>query len=521
MATRRSGGVTHKVAVDVGFAVVRAVEVEAAGDQARIVRVGSAVLPAEWWHDPTSHREALAQAIKAALAEGGIRASSVVASLPRRFVTLKYARLPHAEPDQARGMILFEAQQYVPFPMDEVVLDHEVVSDATDEMMTVMIVAARLAQVEGLMSTFDAAGLQVERLTVSSLALAEHARGSMTPVALLEVEPGDMDLAVVADGRLLFSRSAPLSQDPGDTRSIAALGAEVGRSLAAYQNEHRSQPISKLLIDGPANALDAVEEALCALLEIPVSRMQNSLYPADETSCQYATAFGLALGAIRGGSPISLVPETRAQRKVAARRRLQTIVALGAVAVGLTIGGFRLSDSMQHDAKTHAEAVRWNKSMKMAQKSADAARTRHDALLQAYQTVSLGLARQKPAVDVMKTVSDAIPKTGAVHLTQLQFDRAGLVALRGDAKTETAATDLVLALQSSGAFTDVRMPYLGDAQADTVSASGTGPAAKPQPGANMSFIITCRLKPLPGAQAQALANAKKPVARTAGATKNE
>src|SRR5258708_3241694 len=114
-------------------------------------------------------------------------------------------------------MVQNEAKQYIPFQIEEVVLDHQIVSDATDEMTTAMIVAAKRELVEGILLAFDSAGLEVTRLSVSSLGLGEHARGAVAPTALLDIAPGEMDMAIVADGKLLFSRSASLSSAEDNT----------------------------------------------------------------------------------------------------------------------------------------------------------------------------------------------------------------------------------------------------------------------------------------------------------------
>ena len=122
----------------------------------------------------------------------------------------------------------------------------------------------------------------------------------------------------------------------------------------------------------------------------------------------------------------------------------------------------------------------------------------HDKITKTYGLVSASMGRDKPAVDILKAISDCVPKGNALHLTQLTFDRTGTVSLHGMSKSEVAATDFVLALQASGAFLDVRLPYLGDAQAETTPTTTTAAAAaaapKPKPGENMSFIISCRAK---------------------------
>jgi type IV pilus assembly protein PilM len=230
---RKPSAGRRTVAVEIGFSTVKVVEIDGSANDVRLVKRGSAPITAGWWDNTVSARASIAQAIKSAMSAAGVSATQVVATLPRRLVTLKYARLPHAEPEQIHGMVQFEAQQYIPFQLEDVVLDHQIVSEPTDELTTVMIVAAKRDLVEGLLMAFDSAGLEVTRLSVSSLGLAEHARGAVAPIALLDVEPGEMDMAIVADGRLLFSRSASLTSAMDNVVDSKVLAGEVARSFAA------------------------------------------------------------------------------------------------------------------------------------------------------------------------------------------------------------------------------------------------------------------------------------------------
>ncbi len=130
---------------------------------------------------------------------------------------MRFVRLPHAPPEAMRGMVEFEAQQYVLFPLDDVILDYHVVTtpmDAAglgaDDMDTVLLAAARRSLIDDIMAVFDRAGLELLQLSVSALALAENARDSLEPTALIDVEPGELDVAVVADGQILFTRASAL-----------------------------------------------------------------------------------------------------------------------------------------------------------------------------------------------------------------------------------------------------------------------------------------------------------------------
>lgn len=520
----RRSGPRSAVAIEVGLNVVHAVEVAFGGERVRLLRRGSAPV-ASPWDDLGASRDALAAAIRAAMAAAGIQSREVIACLPRRLVTLKYARLPHGSADEIAGMVRFEAQQYVPFPIDEVVLDHRIVSDESDELTTVLIVAARKPLVDPFLAAFDRADLEVKRLSVSSLALAEHLRAGAVPAAILSVEPGEMDMAVVATGRVLFSRSALLpATDAG--LDLQALAAEVARSLAAYQNEYRALPVSQLLVVGTSKLVPEVEQTLQRQIETPAKRLTNELLPApDPEAIEYATAAGLALQLDPSAiAAVNLVPPEREQRKVVARRRTQSMLAAVVAFVLLGFACTLLARSMQAQQKERLAAQRANEKLKAVEARLKTTKSEYDRVAANHRAVTLGLWRSKPAVDVVKAVSDSIPARSGTYLTQLQYERTGNVILHGSAKSEIAATDFVLALQRTGAFADVRLGYIGDAQSEgngaQLSAVGLGASRLKVPD-RMNYIINCRMAGPPVAPTRSGPKptaAGKQVASAAGTT---
>src|SRR5437773_11579318 len=102
---------------------------------------------------------------------------------------------------------------------------------------------------------------------------------------------------------MLFSRAAATND--------AGLAAEVSRSFAAYQNEHRSTPIGGLLVAGMPEFVDRAEERLSGLFDVPVSRMNGRIVTsADPRPTEFAGPAGTAHAADGAGIGRSnLVPQ--------------------------------------------------------------------------------------------------------------------------------------------------------------------------------------------------------------------
>jgi Tfp pilus assembly PilM family ATPase/Tfp pilus assembly protein PilN len=502
-ASSHSAGST--VAFDLGANAVRVVEIEWSGSDGggRLVKRGSAALPVNVWNDLPANTGAFVAALRQALSSAGITAKLVTASLPRRLVTLRFAKLPHAAPEMMRGLVALEAQQYVLFPLDEVILDYHVATDAStgiaipseDDMESVLLAAARRTLVIDLIAIFEKAGLELDQLTVSALALAEHIRDAIEATAVIDVEPGEMDVAVVANRQLLFTRASGLDVT-GAQPEIAArrLADEIARSFTSFQNEYRHQPLTRIALTGPsvqgAEGF-AVEQTLSSVLEMPISKLSSRLLPeTDPDAIAYATAIGAALQTRPGNlASINLVPDERAIKKAEAALRQRKQLAFVAGLAAVVAGGFFLQHVAAASAKDRAAQLAVNDKLHKFTTALDAKRKTYQTRKALYDELNTGLDRNHPAIDILFTLSRALPQSTQIWLTQFAFDRNGLITLHGDTKSADAATEMVIALQDSGAFTDVKLAYLGDAQ-ETNVVSNDIPAKTPPPAAAPQTPVT-------------------------------
>jgi type IV pilus assembly protein PilM len=514
------------VAIDLGTTTVRVVEVEwgKGGDGlagARVTRRGSAPLPNGVWNDLEMHRDAISNAIKQALSAAGITSHRVVACLPRRLVTVRYLRLPPAPPEQMAGMVAFEAQQYVLFPLEEVILDHQVMTASggkgpldQDDLETVLLAAARRSVVAYLMSIFDHAGLELVQLSVSALALAELARNSLEATALIDVEPGEIDVAVVADGQLLFTRASAVDTTANDEATAQRRKVEeVFRSFTAYQNEFRSIQLAHVYFGGADMAGDStvdLERALSEIIDVPVKPYSGPLVPASEPALRaYLTAIGTAMQTRDGAiAAVNLVPHERAeQRAQQTKSRQQKLMVVAAAVVGLVA-----FTSAQGILKRRAEEMKLQDAANMRldeinDKVSKKQKT-YDTQSGLYKDLVQNLDRTHPSVDVLVALNATLPHSANLWITQFSFERGKMLTLRGNAKSASAPVEFVLAMQRSHAFRDVLLSYLGDASdseddgsqsADSAPTNTPPTAATPLPGLATANRTPAATTPVPGA----------------------
>src|SRR5258707_814693 len=93
------------------------------------------------------------------LDELGIKFGNVNYAVPGQSVFARFVKLPAVEEEKIDRIIEFEAQQNVPFPINEVVWDYQLVAGGADEQIQVVLVAIKSDLLEGINAAVEAAGV--------------------------------------------------------------------------------------------------------------------------------------------------------------------------------------------------------------------------------------------------------------------------------------------------------------------------------------------------------------------------
>lgn len=117
-------------------------------------------------------REARLAAVKKVAQESDISTNKVNISVCGPFVIVRYIMLPYMPKNQLDSAIKYEAEKYIPFNIEDVVLDAPVLEEKKDEnKIRVLIVAARKVVIEDNVNLVKACGLNPQLIDVDSFAL--------------------------------------------------------------------------------------------------------------------------------------------------------------------------------------------------------------------------------------------------------------------------------------------------------------------------------------------------------------
>ncbi|HRQ55782.1 MAG TPA: pilus assembly protein PilM [Azoarcus taiwanensis] len=199
--------------------------------------------------------DAVADAIKRAVRRMGSGVKNVAVALPASAVITKRIMLPaDLREQEMEFQVESEASQYIPFAIDEVNLDFQVVgpSPADPDDVEVLIAASRKEKVEDRVAAAEAAGLKAVVMDVESFAseaafelvsrqLPNGAKGKI--VALVDIGASAMSVSILRDGKQIYAREqsiggAKLTQDIARQYGMSADEAEAAKKAGNLPDDY-------------------------------------------------------------------------------------------------------------------------------------------------------------------------------------------------------------------------------------------------------------------------------------------
>ncbi len=207
----------------------------------------------------------LAGAIQQLLSEIKTKRKLVATGLWGNSVIVKKINIPKMDEKLIAEQIQWEAEQYIPFDINEVSLDFKVLErSANQDPMEVLIIAAKNDQVAKYAQAIEQVGLQLSVLDVSGFALANTFAASYEEyntqtVALLNIGASVTNFVVIDRGEIVFCRDIPVG-------GITYTG-EIQKALGISPEEAESMKLS--LISGQptpeevSNVIQATHPFVC------------------------------------------------------------------------------------------------------------------------------------------------------------------------------------------------------------------------------------------------------------------
>src|SRR6267378_11386 len=168
------------------------------------------------------------------LAEFQIRHEAVNYAVPAQSVFARFVKLPAVEEEKIERIIAFEAQQNVPFPIDEVVWDYQLIGGGGDEQVQVVLVAIKADLLDEINAAVEETGLRTKIVGVATMALYNAFRYNYADLGgcslLVDIGARTTNLVFI-EPQKIFSRSVPV----GGSSITVAIAKEFNESVAAAE----------------------------------------------------------------------------------------------------------------------------------------------------------------------------------------------------------------------------------------------------------------------------------------------
>ena len=216
--------------LDIGAANIALAEYELGAKGAlTLVNYGTAALAAPI--DTGDASTILSPALLELVREKGFKPGDVAVSVAGQMVFPRISAIPLlGDEEKFEQSIRYEIEQNVPFPIDEMVCDRQVLGDTPNGDKSVMIVAAKVGQIEAVTDAVAASGFRPVLVDVAPIATLSALKASVaddeSSVIVLDIG-AKMTSLMIVDGEKVYNRSIPIAGN-NITRDIAqAFGVSI------------------------------------------------------------------------------------------------------------------------------------------------------------------------------------------------------------------------------------------------------------------------------------------------------
>jgi len=310
------GGKKGVIGLDIGSSSIKVAELKETKKGYGLVNFGVAPLPPEAIVDGAlMNSAAIVEAIQTLINERKIKTKEVVTSVSGQSVMIKKIPLPAMTEQELEDQIQWEAEQYIPFDINDVNLDFQILKPGDDQgNMEVLLVAAKKDIINDHLAVITEAGLIPVVMDIDAFALENmyeinYQIMENEVLAVVNIGASVINIAVTKNGQYMFSRDvssggklfseeiqkqlsvsyeeAEMLKLGGSTgkdseevmrrevstviKSVSEqLSGEIARSLDFYQASAAEEHINKIWLGGGSCRIPGLAEAIQEKQNIPV-----------------------------------------------------------------------------------------------------------------------------------------------------------------------------------------------------------------------------------------------------------
>ena len=318
------------IGFEVDTAEIRAIELTKSNGAYSVLACGKIPLPAGTIEEGfIRNADEFNKALAELLQNGNFKSNDVVVGVNNENVIMRYASFPKVPEDKLRNMVLLQAQEFIPIPVQEMEIDYviagESLNDEEQPVVNVLLVAARRNMLEQLITVLGASKLQVVDIDASVLSVC-RGLAPMTvgkKYALLNMTDDILNFLVIKDSEISMVRSITIPERAADavksvfsqeTETVpqedleavgSMLASETNSSVSYYAMQNMAEPIEQIYFlsaarDAGTLAKTVADAVYTIPVDIPTLYTEQNLGLSQDVVKEFAGCIGLAMQALEG-----------------------------------------------------------------------------------------------------------------------------------------------------------------------------------------------------------------------------
>lgn len=432
-------------------------EVSAGAGRSQVRRAGQLAFERTFEADSAAD---LGRQLRQFLRENHFSARRAVVGIPTKWIAAKEVVTPPANADAVAGMLSIQAERAFSLNASELIFDY-CGTPSSSESSTVMLMAARREIIEQISVLADAAGLQVQAVTVSALAFGNLlAKKDSQRRYGLYARPGYCEFWSQSAGQPRSIKHVPAASVNGVPDDPAArLTATIERQILLASQQDQSPPYHVALYDGCSLAngvLDRINQQLGPEIAVSDGRAElkvGGLGSGDDPALAQsiaAAAVALTATGIRRPAVDFLNPRIGRQEKSARTRLVGWVALVGLLCVVLT-GAIMAS---WHSKRSDITA--YKQELEAMGSEVEVAR----AIVERYRYARDWTSQKPVFLECWRQLTEAFPEEGTIWVTSLGLTDEADGSVMGRAVNEAGVLDVIDRIKGNKAFSDVQTIHI-------------------------------------------------------------
>ncbi|MCK4993967.1 MAG: PilN domain-containing protein [Candidatus Omnitrophica bacterium] len=380
--------------------------------------------------------------IKEVIHKEGISKTQLLSCLFRHQAGIRFFSFPTHDYQEISRMVGYEAAELLPLKPEETITRYLVLNKKDNGYADTLVVVTHKAEVLKLIEGYKKLGLEIDALNLSSLAIVNSLRYFMlrdkktilkSSFMIVYFEDEAVEIIIVKNGVLAFSRGFILEEGKNFSQVLIS---EIRHSIELFFNNAKERNLSEIIIGGSHRELEQIAGGLKASFDIP--------FAVDK---RIDIASGIVFTRKQG---INLLSDEFLLKRT--RKKLKKKFFISAI---LIIVNMLFISAMFWMMLKNKEAYLKELEAKLSELKPQAQTVQNK--VQKLQMVQTQLTSQLLILDA---ITDLVNVTSAtITLNMLSINDAGVLVVRGQAKSLGEVLDFVGAVEKSPYFKNSHLNF--------------------------------------------------------------